>query len=155
VILNTAVADEIIVRNPCRVRGAGQDRSAERPIVTVAQVAALADAVDERLRAIVLLAAWCGLRRAELLALRRPAYRRHPTPHSRRHRRTLDQHVGTDPDDLVFTERRGGPLRLYTVERAWRRARQATGLPHLRLHDLRHTGNTLASYVVREPPPRS
>ena len=71
VMLNTAVADELIVRNPCRVRGAGQDHSAERPIATVAQVAALADAVDERLRALVLLAAWCGLRRAELLALRR------------------------------------------------------------------------------------
>ncbi|HTT88202.1 MAG TPA: hypothetical protein VMF65_01520 [Acidimicrobiales bacterium] len=38
-ILNTAVADELIVRNPCRVRGAGQDHSAERPIATVAQVA--------------------------------------------------------------------------------------------------------------------
>jgi integrase len=71
VILNTAVADELIVRNPCRVRGAGQDHSAERPIATVAQVAALADAIDERLRALVLLAAWCGLRRAELLALPR------------------------------------------------------------------------------------
>ena len=31
VILNTAVADEIIVRNPCRVRGAGQDHSARTP----------------------------------------------------------------------------------------------------------------------------
>ncbi len=53
VILNTAVADELIVRDPCRVRGAGQDHSAERLIATVAQVAALADAVDERLRALV------------------------------------------------------------------------------------------------------
>jgi integrase len=56
---------------PCRVRGAGQDHSAERPIATVAQVAALAKAVDERLWALVLLAAWCGLRRAELRGLRR------------------------------------------------------------------------------------
>src|SRR5262249_5408388 len=45
-ILNTAVTDEIIVRNPCRVRGAGQDPSVERPIGTVRQVGALADAVD-------------------------------------------------------------------------------------------------------------
>jgi integrase len=57
----------------------------------------------------------------------------------------LARHVGSDPDDLLFTERHGGPLRLYTVERAWRRARQATGVPYLRLHDLRHTGNTLAA----------
>lgn len=34
------------MRNPCRVRGAGQDHSADRPIATVAQVAALADTVD-------------------------------------------------------------------------------------------------------------
>jgi hypothetical protein len=37
-ILNTAVADEIIDRNPCRVRAAGKDRSAERPTAAVAQV---------------------------------------------------------------------------------------------------------------------
>ncbi len=40
---------------------------------------------------------------------------------------------------------KGGPLRLYTVEHAWRRARIAVGVEHLRLHDLRHTGNTLAA----------
>lgn len=81
-ILNTAVADELIVRNPCRVRGAGQDRSAERPTATVAQVAALADAVDDRLRALVLLAAWCGLRWAVAAGPapegRRPAARHGP-----------------------------------------------------------------------------
>ena len=179
VILNTAVVDELIVRNPCRVRGAGQDHSAERPIATVAQVAALADAVDERLRALVLLAAWCGLRRAELLALRRrhldllhATVRVEAAMHTLRDnsivvgppktdagRRTiaipphitgdmeahLAHYVGTGADDLVFTEVRGGPLRLYTVERSWRKARQEVGLPQLRLHDLRHTGNTLAA----------
>ncbi len=31
-MMNTAVADELVVRNPCRVEGAGQERSAERPI---------------------------------------------------------------------------------------------------------------------------
>ena len=70
-ILNTAVADELLVRNPCRVRGAGQDRTAERPVATVAEVQALADSIDEHLRALVLLASWCGLRRGELLGLRR------------------------------------------------------------------------------------
>lgn len=70
-ILNTAVADEIIVRSPCRVGGAGQDRSAERPVATVAEVTTLADVVEPRWRALILMAAWCGLRRGELLALRR------------------------------------------------------------------------------------
>ena len=38
-ILGTAVEeDKILARNPCRVRGAGIERPAERPVLTVAQV---------------------------------------------------------------------------------------------------------------------
>jgi hypothetical protein len=70
-MMNTAVADELIARNPCRVDGAGVERTPERPIPTVAEVAALCDAMPERWRLLVLLAAWCGLRRGELLALQR------------------------------------------------------------------------------------
>lgn len=70
-IMTTAVADELIARQPCQVRGAGQDRSAEREIPTVAEVDALTAAMPEHLSLAVLLAAWCGLRRGELLALRR------------------------------------------------------------------------------------
>ena len=33
-VLNTAVADGLIGQNPCRIPGAGQERSAERPAVT-------------------------------------------------------------------------------------------------------------------------
>jgi len=70
-IYRTAVADGLVARNPCQVRGAGVEHPAERPVATVAEVGALADAMPPRLRAAVLLAAWCGLRRGELLALRR------------------------------------------------------------------------------------
>ena len=34
-ILNTAVDDGLIRRNPCRIKGAGQEKSAERPVLTV------------------------------------------------------------------------------------------------------------------------
>jgi integrase len=34
----------------------------------------------------------------------------------------LASYVGPEPEDLVFTERAGGPLRVYTVERAWRKS---------------------------------
>jgi integrase len=47
-ILNTAVDDGIIRRNPCRIKGAGQEASAERPVLTIAEVYALADAIDQR-----------------------------------------------------------------------------------------------------------
>ena len=70
-IFNTAVDDGLIRRNPCRIKGAGQEKSPERPILTVLQVYALADAADERYRALVLLAAFTSLRWGELAALRR------------------------------------------------------------------------------------
>jgi integrase len=69
--LATAIADEILDRNPCRVVGAGVERSPERPIATLAEIEALANTVGRRWRAMVLLAAWCGLRFGELIALRR------------------------------------------------------------------------------------
>jgi integrase len=70
-ILNTAVDDGLIRRNPCRIKGAGQEKSAERPVLTVPEVYALADAADERYRVLVLLAAFSSLRWGELAALRR------------------------------------------------------------------------------------
>jgi len=70
-IYRTAIDDGIVGRNPCQVKGGGNENPPERPVATVAQVAALADAMPERLRCIVLLAAWCGLRSGELSALRR------------------------------------------------------------------------------------
>ncbi len=70
-ILNTAVDDGTIRRNPCRIKGAGREDSAERPTLTVPQVYALADAVPKRYRAFVLLAMFASLRWSELCALRR------------------------------------------------------------------------------------
>ena len=70
-ILNTAVEDELIVKNPCIIKGAGTERSPERPIATIAQVDALADAIDPRWRALVLLATYGSLRWGELTALTR------------------------------------------------------------------------------------
>jgi integrase len=70
-IMNTAVDDGIVQRNPCRVRGAGQDRSSERPVLSVREVVALVEVMPERYRALVLLAAFGSLRWGELAALRR------------------------------------------------------------------------------------
>jgi len=70
-IMRVAVADELIMRSPCTIKGAGIEHAQERPVATVAEVDALSDAIGERLRLAVLLAAWCGLRRGELLGLER------------------------------------------------------------------------------------
>jgi len=70
-IMNTAVDDGLIRRNPCRIRGGGQEKSPERPVLTIAQVGALADAAGPRYRPLVLLAVFGSLRWGELAALRR------------------------------------------------------------------------------------
>lgn len=70
-IFNTAVDDERIKRNPCRIKGAGEHRNAERPTATVAQVYGLAERMPDRFRVLVLAAAFTGLRWGELIALRR------------------------------------------------------------------------------------
>jgi integrase len=70
-ILATVVDDGLIRRNPCRVKGASVEKSPERPLLTISQVYALADAVDRRYRALILLACFCGLRWGELAGLQR------------------------------------------------------------------------------------
>ncbi len=70
-ILNDAVEDGLLVRNPCTIRGAGVERSPERPVASITQVYDFADAIEERYRLMVLLATFCGLRLGELIALRR------------------------------------------------------------------------------------
>ena len=70
-VLSTAVEDGLLGRNPCVVKGAGTERPAERPVATIEQVYALADAIEPPFRALVLTATLTGLRLGELLALRR------------------------------------------------------------------------------------
>ncbi len=71
VILNTAVEDDRLVVNPCKIRGAGVEHSPERPFIDAEIVLRLADAIEERYCALVLLAGFGGLRLGELLGLRR------------------------------------------------------------------------------------
>jgi integrase len=69
-IYQTAVEDGLVLKNPCVLRGASVERPAERPIATIAQVFELADAIEESLGAMVLLATFTGPRLGELRALR-------------------------------------------------------------------------------------
>ncbi len=58
-------------QNPCKIEGAGIDKSPERQIATVQEVEAIVAAIAERFWLIVLLATYAGLRRSETLGLRR------------------------------------------------------------------------------------
>ena len=178
-ILNTALADGLIARNPCAIVGAGVEHSVERPVATLAQVAALADAVDTRFRALVLTAAFAGLRFGELAALTRGCVNLDDgtvtvvrslverddgslsigPPKSEAGRRTfsipailvpelkahLDRYVGPDDDALVFVGAKGARLRRANWSTMWREATRTVGVEGLRLHDLRHTCNTLTA----------
>ncbi|MBT0771371.1 tyrosine-type recombinase/integrase [Kineosporia sp. J2-2] len=70
-VLNTALDDELIRRNPCRIKGADQEKSAERPTLTLRQVFALVEKVPARYRALLLVAAFGSLRWGEVSALKR------------------------------------------------------------------------------------
>lgn len=178
-IMRTAVTDLLIVASPCRVEGGGVERPTERPIATVAEVAALTHGMPERMRLVAPLACWCQLRRGELLGLRRrdiDLMRATITveqartftmkgrtltkgPKTSAGRRTLAlppnltddladhlaRFVGPEPDALVFTGEKGGPLTKAVLHKAWEQTRASIGRPDLRLHDLRHTGLTLAA----------
>jgi integrase len=70
-ILNTAVEDDLLARNPCRLRHAGAERPEERRPPSLAEVDQIAAAIEPRFRALVLLGAWSGLRYGELAGLTR------------------------------------------------------------------------------------
>lgn len=167
-ICQTAVADELIPRNPVSIRGAGQEPESDRPMFTIDQIDALADAVDERWRAMILTAAWVGLRISELAALRRyrvdldsgvitvaepvksEASKRtvavppHIIPILRDH---LDRYAEPGPTGLVFIGPRGGPIRRNNfASDIWKPAARKAGLPPgSHLHDTRGFSATLAA----------
>ncbi len=180
-ILMTAVDDDTIARNPCRIRGAQNEPSPERPVLSAQQVLQLAGRVPARFSAMVLVAAFASVRWGEAAALRRrdvdlnagSVYVRRSfserstgeliigPPKSRAGVRVvalprpivvaLAEHLATwtgdDPDALVFTGDKGGPLRRsnFNKQARWKDAVAAIAVPGLHFHDLRHTGNHLAA----------
>ena len=59
--------------------------------------------------------------------------------------RHLEHFTAADKDALLFSSESGSPLSATSLQRAWSRARLSIGRPDLHLHDLRHTGLTLAA----------
>ncbi|HYN30391.1 MAG TPA: tyrosine-type recombinase/integrase [Dermatophilaceae bacterium] len=70
-ILQTAEDDGLITRNPCRLKGAGHAaRKRESVALSPSELAALADAMPDKWRALTLVSGWCGLRIGEAAGLR-------------------------------------------------------------------------------------
>jgi integrase len=71
-ICTTAVADELLTANPCRIRGAGSAKTKHRArVATLPELEVIVANIPAKYRPMVLLAAWCGLRFGELAELRR------------------------------------------------------------------------------------
>jgi integrase len=178
-IMTTAADDGFIRRNPCRIKGAGQEDSPERPVVPLPSLVELLNRIPVRYRAMLLLATFASLRFGELAALHRSdidlgrcsvrvarslvqmndgelfedepksrsgrrvvSFPREIAPELRWH---LERFVEPGPDSLVFVGPKGGRLRRSNFRDIWITARDGAGLPGLHLHDLRHTGNTMAA----------
>lgn len=74
-ILQAAVDDGFLAKNPCARTAPGKPARVKVVPLTVDEVHALTDAMPERYRAMVTLAAGCGLRIGEVLGLRRDRVR--------------------------------------------------------------------------------
>lgn len=169
-VYNTAVTDGLVARNPCRVRGAGEERAAERPLITAANLAMLIENAPVDLRAVVALAAGCGLRLGEVLGLHvEDVDVEAGVVRVRRQQQEVDgkltfsepkteagrRAVAIPPPLLpVIAERllhqaTPGelvfPIRRKRIYAMWNETRTVAGLEQLRLHDLRHFSATLAA----------
>jgi len=178
-ILATAADDKVIKRNPCRIKGAGEEHSPERPVVELPDLIRLLDCIPARYRAMLLMATFASLRFGELAALRRSDIDLDRSvvrvvmslaqmndgklidqePKSRAGRRTvaypreisdelhwhLERFAQPGGDGLVFVGPLGGRLRRSNFRDIWLVAIAEAGLSDVHLHDLRHTGNTMAA----------
>lgn len=71
-VVATAVTDGLLASNPCTLtRVMNPPRKREPVILTIPEIAALADKVPGKFKAAVLVSAWCGVRWGELVELRR------------------------------------------------------------------------------------
>jgi integrase len=167
-VFKAAVRDRLAAHNP--VEGVSLPRAEHERVepLTVEQVRALAAAMPERARAMVITQVGLGLRIGELMALRLEdvdflrrtvrvqdqlsldGKRRVPTktPRSRRTMplptvvaEALAAHIAEFPpiDGLIFTTKHGLPWRReYYGQRTFKRAARVSGIPDTTTHDLRH-----------------
>lgn len=175
-IFEVAMDDELIQRNPVRVRGASEKTNRKRPTFTDRDVEKILDAAEGDMKVMVTVLSWSALRIGELLALdwsdiefleSRLDVTKHLTPHGIQpgtktgadHTRSIDLapwalaalealYSDSDGQGPIFLNNRGGRLSVDGAERRFRTIRSKAGLETMHLHDLRHVA--LSAYA-RQP----
>ena len=137
-VLNTAVEDERLRRNPCKLRGAGAEHHVERTPPSLGDLGQLLDASPDRYRLLIELAAWSGLRWGELVVLTRA---------------DVDTLHGTVAVTKALIETQAGVSLGPPKSHAGRRAVAIPPhlLPALRTHLVRHVGGSAESLVFVGP----
>lgn len=75
-ICATAVSEELLSVNPCMIKGATAVKRAHDPVILdVDEITVIADKIEPKFRALILISAWCGLRFGEVTELRRKDFR--------------------------------------------------------------------------------
>lgn len=173
-ILNVAVKDGAIDKNPCLITGGGTTRHTVKTVPTIEQALQVSDLMPTRWRFLIVLAVFSAARYGELVGLRRrdldldtmtmtvtrqwyrgefrptkrqASERRVALPSSIRAqaRQHLDQFVGPDPDDLVFPTAHGNPPPNNWINTMVARAALQVGVQGMTFHSLRHLSATLAA----------
>jgi integrase len=170
-VFEVALDDELIQRNPCRVKGASRPAHRKRPTFTDEDVdKILAATADPQMLVILQVLAGTALRIGELLALdwehvelldRRVHVVRHLTPlglldgtkSGEYDTRSIalplwvqeilqTWYITTGPEGPIFRNTRGTRLSIDSAERIFRPIRAAAGLDQMHLHDCRHVALT-------------
>ncbi len=172
--LGQAVDDEVLAINPARIKGAGTPQVAHQgKALTVGEVMAISAEILPRYRTLILVLAFGGLRFGEAAALQRKHVSDAKLKVERSVRagvvgrpktdagiRTvsvpafvaqalvshLEAFVAPGPEALVFATSGGRFVAGQNFSQTMRRAAHRAGVEgHLRTHELRHTGATLAA----------
>ncbi len=169
-VLDDAVHDGLLARNPCSRRTAPSTGHAEQFCPTTEEVWRLYDEMPDHLRVSVLLGAFAGLRIGEAVALRiedvdftrgivypkvqwsasgpvplKTKGSSAPVPVPRELTLLLSESVRQFSGPTMVTNGRGEPVGPWLVERAVREAREVMKVEELQFHCLRHY---LASLLI-------
>lgn len=173
-VMNYAVARGYIAENPCQVEDAGATVAKDRPYMSPADFDRIIAQAPQPARMIFEFMLGSHARLGEVVALTvadvslelgtvalvRQIRKDGEAPAENKHgsKRTvtvfpssfapvkvmLASRIGTKPSDALFLREDGSPVTRTFVQYHWRKAREKAGLPQFHVHDIRHTGLTIA-----------